>query len=117
MASIHQAFKDVQALAERVQESDNFEVDLKIFLDFSEEMQQWVRYNFEDRYIWRLLDRMPVIEKDKVGGGFWKSIGATGISMYRKSQQRQQVKEQVRETAGLFAAIHQFILKHYDDER
>lgn len=115
MPNLDQPFEDLQALARRVIEGDNFEVDLEIFIGFAREMRRWVLDNFDGYRIRQMAGNIPEVEYDPRRGGFWNALGASGIRMYKQHQEREKVKAQVREIARQFASIHRLVGEEPDD--
>ncbi|MCB0589545.1 MAG: hypothetical protein KDD06_29945 [Phaeodactylibacter sp.] len=115
MTDISQPFRDLQALAQRVIRGDNFEVDLQIFEQFARDLRLWVLDNFDGYRIRQLAGSIPEIEYDRKRGGIWSALGAGGIKMYKQHQEREKVKAQVKEIAGVFDAIHRLASDETDD--
>ncbi len=109
MANLDQPFHDLQALAQRVIQGKNFDVDLEIFVQFAGDLRLWVLDNFDDYRIRQLARNIPEAEYNRKRGGLWGALGASGIRMYKQHQEREAVKEQVREIARIFDAIHRMI--------
>lgn len=109
MPNLDQPFNDLQALARRVTQSENFDVDLEIFSQFASELRLWVLDNFDDYRVRQLARSVPEIEYNRKRGGLWSALGASGISMYKQHQEREQVKERVQEIARIFRAIHRLL--------
>ena len=115
MANLDQPFHDLQALARRVIEGDNFEVDLQIFTQFAGDLRLWVLDNFGGYRIRQLARNMPEIEYSGKRGGLWGALGASGIRMYKQHREREEAKAQMQEVARSFDAIHRLIGKEEDD--
>ncbi|MCB0550874.1 MAG: hypothetical protein KDD19_25115 [Phaeodactylibacter sp.] len=109
MPNLDQPFHDVQALAKRVIEGNNFDVDLEIFTQFAGDLKLWVLDHFDGYRIRQLAHGIPKIEYNRKRGGLWSALGASGMRMYKQHQEREQVKEQVQEIARAFRAIHRLI--------
>lgn len=114
MANLDQPFHDLQALAQRVVRGDNFDVDLEIFAQFAAELRLWVLDNFDGYRIRQLAESIPAIEYDKKRGGLWSALGASGIRMYKKHQERERIREQVQEIARRFDAVHRLAIEEED---
>lgn len=115
MSDLNQPFQDLQVLARRVIEGDNFEIDLEIFTEFAGSLRMWVLDNFDSYRIRQLARSIPEIEYNPKRGGLWNALGASGINMYKQHQEREKVKAQVREMARVFAAVSRLIDEESDD--
>jgi hypothetical protein len=108
-------FDDLQLLAKRVLEGNNFEVDLEIFSKFSEDMRFWLLNNFDDPMIIDRADQIPSIQYQRRKRKIWDFLpGGGGIAMFGSYREKEEVREQVREAARLYASIH-FLLRNYDE--
>lgn len=108
-------FEDLQILAERVLNGNNFEADLETFARFSEDMQHWILDNFNDPMITSRAEKIPKVQFEESNSSLWDVLpGSGGIKMLKSYKAKQAVKEQVREAARLFASI-QFLLRNYDE--
>ena len=109
-------FDDLQHMAEQVLEGNNFEIDLKNFLDYSEQMRHWVLRHFRDPAIVRRARQIPVIEYDNKKGSLWNSLpGGAGIGMYKQHKEKEAIRDKVRETARIFDDIKHLLGPYYDD--
>jgi hypothetical protein len=108
-------FDDLQHMAEQVLEGDNFELDLKSFLDYTEQMRHWVLRHFDEPAIVRRARQLPVIDYDNKKGGLWSALpGGGGIGMYKQHKEKEVVKEKVKEMARLFDDIRRLLEPYYD---
>lgn len=108
-------FDDLQVLAERVLNGDNFEADLETFARFSEDMRHWLLETFHDPMIISRAEKIPGIQFERAKTTLWDMLpGSGGIKMLKSYRAKKEVKEQVREAARLFASI-QFLLRNHDE--
>lgn len=109
-------FDDLQIMAEQVLEGNNFEIDLKSFIDYAEQMRHWVIRHFDEPAILRRARQIPAIEYDNKKGGLWNALpGGAGIGMYKQHQEKEAIRGQVKETAQLFDDIKRLLQPYYDD--
>jgi hypothetical protein len=109
-------FEDIQILADRIEQGNNFDADLEMFARFSADMRRWLLQHFDDPMIVERAQQIPPIEFEKSRPSVWDMLpGGGGISMFKSYKKKNELKEKVKEAARLFASI-QFLLNNYFED-
>lgn len=115
MKLTNRSFQDIQVLAQRVMDGDDFETDLENFARFSGELKAYLYQHIDDPVITERLDRLPEIDFKSQKTTVWSIfLPKSSIEMYDKYRRNQEVVHQVREAASIFSSIHMLLRDELD---
>lgn len=104
-------FEDLAYLADQLEDSTSFEIDLGHFIELSNFMKAELSYQYyRDYEVQNKLNKIPDWDPFPPDEGFLeKLLPKSSRKMYGKYKHKQKVLDQVRHTGQVFYSIHLLI--------
>lgn len=106
----HRQFDEIQYLAEQIERGDNFEADMKMFVQLSRRLEQDIYDQVYDAAVLRELSRLQPVSPPEKKRTFWNTVmPKSTYGMYDRYQQKEQLREKVRAAAVVFERVHDLL--------
>lgn len=103
-------FDEIQYLAEQIELGDNLEEDLRLFIRLSKALEQDIYEQVLDVNVLRILSQLQPIVAAEEKRTFWNTVmPKSTYGMYDRYQRKEHYREQVRETAAIFARVQDLL--------
>ena len=110
MSLTNRQFEEILYLAEQIEEGDNFEADLRMFTRLSRKLEQDIYDQVFDADVLRVLSRLQPIAGEEKKRTFWNTVmPKSTYGMYDRYKQKENFREQVRDTATIFSRIQNML--------
>jgi hypothetical protein len=106
----HRQFDEIQYLADQIEQGDNFDADLKMFIQLSRRLEQDIYDQIYDAAVLRELSRLKPVAPPEQKRTFWNTVmPKSTYGMYDRYQQKEQMREQVRAAAEVFERVYELL--------
>lgn len=103
-------FDELQYLAERIEEGDNFEADLNMYIRLSRTLEQDLYDQVYDAQVLRVLSQLPAVQAPEKKRTFWNTVmPKSTYGMYDRYRHKETMREQVRASAATFRRIQRML--------
>ncbi|MCB0634078.1 MAG: hypothetical protein R2824_21210 [Saprospiraceae bacterium] len=106
----HRQFDEIQYLAEQIEAGDNFEEDVKMFVQLSRRLERDIYDQVHDAAVLRELSRLQPVGLPEKKRTFWNTVmPKSTYGMYDRYQQKEHLRDQVRAAAEVFERVHDLL--------
>lgn len=110
MKLTHSQFQDIGYMAENMEESNSFEIDIKTFVQYVEELKDYLYYFTDNPKVLRLLDKLPIIDfKNDKPDLVDYLLPKPSRKMWGGYKRKQKILSKVKQTAHIFSSIHDLL--------
>ena len=104
-------FQDIAYLADQLEDSNSFKIDLDHFIKLAEKMREELYYRYDDDLeIVEKLDLLPEFDLFAPEPGLLQRLlSKSNREMVGKYQHRKKIMNQVRKTAKIYYSVHLLI--------
>ena len=110
MTLTNRQFDELRYLAEQIEQGDNFNADIKLFAKLSKALEQDIYDQVFDVKVLRVISQLQPIQGKEHKRNFWNTVmPKSTYGMYDRYQRKEQLREQVRESAAIFSRIQDLL--------
>lgn len=110
MSLSHRQFDEILYLAEQIEQGDNFDEDLQLFIRLSRNLEQDIYDQVFDVDVLRVLSRLQPVKAEEEKRTFWNTVmPKSTYGMYDRYQRKEHFRTQVREAANIFGRVQDLL--------
>ncbi|PHN07158.1 hypothetical protein [Flavilitoribacter nigricans] len=110
MTLTNRQFDEIQYLAEEIEQGDNFDADVRLFARLSKALEQDIYDQVFDVQVLRVLSKLKPIKAEEEKRTIWNTVlPKSSFGMYDRYQRKEHFREQVRDSAAIFARIQDLL--------